>query len=138
VHLYLNKLAILLRSEQFYAHHAHNNCSGPTFMQDHEFFGDVYPALEGEYDSVVERMIGTGAQVDTVDLVQKAYDMICKFPKAGNADFYKYLLKLELSICITIDTAIKECKMPSGVEQLIGGIADNSMVRQYKIKQRLK
>lgn len=136
----LNKLAILLRGMQFYAHHAHNNCAGREFHQDHAWFGDSYPAYEDAYDSIVERMIGRGGKVDGVDLVAKAQDMVAKLPRDPgecNVDFYKAQLKLELALCALVDQMVAGDKLPAGVEQLIGTLADESESRQYKIRQRL-
>ena len=44
-------LLTILRFLQFYTHNAHNLLRGPTFFQDHEFLGELYPAYEVDYDA---------------------------------------------------------------------------------------
>ena len=36
------ELAVIVRSLQFYAHHAHHICARMVFMQDHEFLAEIY------------------------------------------------------------------------------------------------
>lgn len=138
----LDKLATGLRALQLYAHHAHNNCAGKSFFPDHEFFGEVYGAAEADYDSVIERMIGSmGKPVDTLSMVSEAAKLTLqcsKDPGECNENFYKGILKLELAICVYVDKLCTSTQMPEGTRQLIGNIADKSMARQYKIRQRLK
>ena len=139
----LEKLATTLRALQLYAHHAHNNCTGKSFFQDHEFFGELYSAAELDYDSVIERMIGTtGNPVDTLSIASQATKLALQCgrdPGDCNVNFLQGSLRLELAICVYVD---KVCatgpEMPEGTRQLIGDIANKSMARQYKIRQRLK
>ena len=138
----LEKLAAGLRALQLYAHHAHNNCKGKSFFQDHEFFGEVYAAAEGDYDSVVERIIGsTGKPVDTLHLLTEAVKLASqcgKEPGDCNVNFLQGVLKLESAICTYVDRMCVSEKLLEGTKQLIGNIADKSMSRQYKLKQRLQ
>lgn len=67
----MEKLATKLRYMQFYAHNAHNMCKGDTFFSDHEELGGLYGTYEGLYDSIVERMIGTGQTIDLVKVQTK-------------------------------------------------------------------
>mgnify|MGYP001605842147 CR=1 FL=1 len=60
----MEEVAKTLRFMQFYAHEAHNLCSGDTFFSDHDHLGGLYSAYEGEYDSVIERMVGLEIKVD--------------------------------------------------------------------------
>ena len=72
----MEKLATKLRYMQFYAHNAHNMCKGDTFFSDHEELGELYGTYEGLYDSVVERMIGTGQTIDLVKVQTEAVKML--------------------------------------------------------------
>lgn len=138
----LEKIATALRALQVYAHHAHNNCIGKSFFQDHEFFGEVYSAAEGDYDSVIERMIGSsGKPVDTLSIAADAVKLCgqcSKEPGDCNVSFLQGVLKLEMAIATMVDRCVAGEKLPEGTKQLIGDIADRSMSRQYKIRQRLK
>lgn len=138
----LDNLAIRLRALQLYGHHAHNNCTGKSFFEDHAFFGEVYAAAETDYDSLIERIIGSeGKSVDTISFASEASKLALQCgrdPGDCNANFYQGILKLELSICIYIDKLCAANTMPEGTRQLVGDIANRSMSRQYKIRQRLK
>lgn len=137
----LPKIARILRAGQLYSHHAHNNCQGSTFMQDHDFFGSVYPALESDYDSVVERIIGsTGKEFDSISLSAdslKYIERLTRSPGSNNNVFFRELMKIEVALCDAVDECVKSEQYPEGTRQLIGNIADKSMVRQYKIRQRI-
>lgn len=138
----LEKLALVLRALQLYGQHAHNNCVGKSFLSDHKMFASSYEEAADAYDSVVERIIGsTGKPVDTLALSFEAIKVTVPCSKeAGecNSEFLKGVLKLEVAICSYIDEVCKSEKLPEGTKQLIGDIADKSMSRQYKLKQRLQ
>jgi DNA-binding ferritin-like protein len=138
---HLLKTAVLLRGGQLYAHHCHNNVKGLTFSQDHDFFGDLYPAYEAAYDGCVERYIGlTGKPADTIQLGCDALDLVGDLPKdcgENNHAFYQGVLHVEVALCKYIESCIK-APMSEGTKQMLGNLADESEVRQYKIKQRLK
>ena len=126
----------LLRHLHFYAHISHNVLGGQTFFQDHGFLGDLYGAYEEEYDSVVERLIGLGKNVDLVKIhIDAAKDL--SVPKSYD-DCFKALLKYEEELCDMIDDHNKEKGVSQGTIQLLGDIANRSEMRQYKLKQRLK
>ena len=138
----IDKAAVQLRALQLYAHHAHNNCQGATFLQDHGLFGDTYSAAESDYDDVVERIIGMSSKtVDTLAIAEQAVKIASSMPKDGgdcNCAFLASVLRLEVSICAIIEKCVAGSGYPEGTKQLLGGIADKSMVRQYKLKQRMK
>lgn len=127
-------LVTLLRYMQFYAHIAHNKIGGETFFQDHAFLGELYAGYEGDYDDVVERMIGLDEELDLIEVHKEAVSDL-KVPKSYDLCF-KEILKCEEELCKIIEDIISECSQ--GTSQLIGGIADKSEMRQYKLKQRLK
>lgn len=138
----LEKLAIALRALQLYGQHAHNNCRGKSFLPDHEMFASSYEAAAAAYDSVVERIIGsTGKSVDTLTLSTEAIKLTTSCSReAGecNVEFFKGVLRLEITICAYVDKLCISEQLPEGTKQLIGDIADKSMSRQYKLKQRLQ
>jgi DNA-binding ferritin-like protein len=127
------------RIMQLYAHAAHNLTSGPTFFQDHEFFGELYPEYESIYDSLVERSIGLfGAKsVNQVTIAQAAVDFLKKAPLNSADNMLAQILNLEKHLCSLAATVCESSNATEGVKQLVGGISDDSEVRQYKLKQRL-
>lgn len=130
----MDKLATQLRALQLFAHNAHNVASGPSCLADHSFLGDLYEAYADAYDSVVERAIGLGESFDLAALqanAAKALDGVAK----TNEEAFEWLLEQETRLCAMIESLMPECT--AGTQNLIAGIADESEVRQYKLKQRL-
>ena len=68
----MDTIATQLRALQFLSHRAHNMVKGPTFFEDHEFLGEIYPAYEAAFDSVIERIIGTGSATLSIVKINKA------------------------------------------------------------------
>lgn len=135
----MDRVAISLRFMQLFAHNAHNLTSGTTFFQDHEFYGELYPAYEAAYDSVVERIIGSGdpdlkgGKIDLVAFQRKAVDMLEKI-EFSNTRGFSALLDAEKSLCKAVEEEVKG--RSQGIVQLLGDIANASEMRQYKLKQR--
>lgn len=129
-------IATLLRSMQLFAQRAHNVIQCSTFFQDHEFLGTLYPAYDGEYDMVVERMIGLGQQPDIATITKEACDLACMHSATTDTkELLRYLLRNEEHLCRLIKAEVP--KSSDGTQNMLQGIADNSESRQYKLKQRL-
>lgn len=137
------ELAILLRAIQLYAHSAHHLCARTPFHQDHEFFSSVYQAAEDGYDSIIERIIGLYGE-DSVELNRIVAEVALKLqncPSTGikeNKAFYEYQLKFEQELCVLVEKICKNPKATQGVIQTVATLGEQSEVRQYKIKQRIK
>lgn len=127
-------LASLLRYMQLYTHLAHNLLGGETFHEDHAFFADLYAGYEADYDSVIERMIGLGEQLDLVK-IQKDAASDLKTPKSFD-EAYKEILYCEEELISACEKLAKSASL--GTENMLAGIADKSEARQYRLKQRLK
>ena len=133
-------VAIRARTMQMYYHFCHNLVSGETFFQDHEAFGEFYPALEGDYDRLVEYMIATlGPKALDVKLVNESlFDELnkLKVDKLCCCEMFEKGLELEQEY---VKALTKLDKMaPIGLRNLVGDLAEKSDVRTYKIKQRIK
>jgi DNA-binding ferritin-like protein len=132
----MKQIAITLRGLQLFAHNAHNLAKGKTFLEDHEFLGELYGAYESAYDDVVERMIGLGGDQDLNAITTEACDMATSAKFSDNDQAFNVLLVTEKELC---DEIKKEMgKQSTGTQNLLQGIADNSEMRQYKLKRRLK
>ena len=124
------------RALQFLAHRAHNKVKGPTFGEDHEFFGELYPAYETAYDSLVERMIGLEKALNIDKVNKAAAEMSSVAPNlTDRTSFLKILLKGEEDLCAMI--AKENPKATLGTQNLLQQFCDDSEARQYQIKQRL-
>ena len=133
----MHDLAIILRSAQLYAHNAHNMTKGKTFFSDHEFLSEAYAAYESAYDSVVERMIGLGYDVDLNRVTKEAgKDAGSYAVKDVDPEmFFTTLFNFERNICDCVKEYVPN--MTDGTQNLLQGIADDSEIRQYKLRQRL-
>lgn len=134
----MKELAILLNALILYARACHNMATGSTFLQDHDFFADIYGGAEAGYDSVIERCIGTGIKIDIQDInLQAAKTSAAIDLGKTNEDKLSACLEMEKQISSLVDKLVKSGKFSNGTEQLIGDIANASEVTQYKIQQRL-
>ena len=134
----MNELAILLKALNIYGHACHFLCSRVVFMQDHIFLGEIYEAAEDNYDAVVERCIGLGIKVDIQDINVKAAARAASI-KVGDDNSTKLsgCLSLEQEVVAMIEKLRKGGSLSLGTETLLGDIASESEIRQYKLKQRL-
>lgn len=131
----MQDIATTLRTLQLYAHNAHNLSKGATFLADHPFLGDLYESYEEEYDSVVERAIGEDLGIDLLKLQLEA-SRGAKAKIVDAEDAFTTILTMEKELCGLIAKAVDGAS--DGTQNLLQGIADNSLTRQYKIQQRLK
>lgn len=134
----MKNVAILLRALQFYAHSAHNLAKGSTFFEDHEFFGELYPAYESDYDSVVERMIGLeglNGDADVCDILKKACEIATEKNCQPSETAFATILATEKNLCREIDSAMMGAS--NGTQNLLQDIADRSEQRQYKLARKL-
>ena len=133
----LSKLAADFRFMQFYTHNAHNLIKGSTFFQDHGFLGELYPKYEEIYDGIIERIIGLDEDLDIIKINQIAFETM---KEAGISDdpkkIFSDLLQFEKYVCDQIESLV--ANYSEGTRQMLGTIADESEVRQYKLKQRIK
>ena len=130
------ELATTLRAAQFAAHTWHTRVAGRTFMQDHEFLGELYEAYEGAYDRVVERLVGLGK---TPDLQQVTLDAATLHSKilAIKKDWPEVFLEVEKAIRHDADAALLQ-KQSNGTQNFLQGLCDESEQRTYKLGQRAK
>jgi DNA-binding ferritin-like protein len=128
-------LATLFRIINLYSHHAHNLTFGCTFMQDHEFFAELYDFADGVYDDCIEREIGTASEnIDLCQILKDSYDLIEQL----DDNYFENILKLLDEAINFIEESCKDGKLSQGTINMLVGHADKIEVLQYKIKRRLK
>lgn len=138
----MHNLAAIYRCLQLFAHAGHNLTSGCTFLQDHEFLGDLYGAYEKAFDSLVERLIGLGKLVsvdDRLELDTKATEILSKTDTTElecAEDWFETILEMEQEICAKIEK-LAGTKVSQGTLNLLAALADESEMRQYKLAQRI-
>lgn len=138
----MQELIIHLRAMSLFAHNAHHHVARAVFFQDHEYFGDLYPALTADYDSVTERAINLYGEkiADLSGILLGVMNKLKGAPSVGvlhNIDFFKYQMQLEKELCSLIQRYIND-NLSEGTRQLLGDIANKSESRQYLIGRRLK
>lgn len=135
----LTQLAALFRFLQLYAHAAHNLAKGEAFFADHSFLGDLYGTYEGVYDSLIERLIGLGANPSIADITAAAAQM---FASSGvPSDQREAFIALDANedkVQKMVELAFADRSISQGTLNLLAQIADDSEHRCYKFKQRLK
>jgi DNA-binding ferritin-like protein len=139
----MQNLAAIYRFLQLFAHAGHNLTSGCTFNQDHAFFAKLYPAYEEAFDLLVERLIGTdklSSVKDRLAIDAKAASILAKTDCEElqcPEDWFEIVLEMEQAACEKIETLLEQ-KFSQGTINLLAQLADDSEMRQYKLKQRLK
>jgi DNA-binding ferritin-like protein len=134
-------LASQFRYLQLLAHNAHNEAKGPTSIQDHGFLGDLYPIYDKHYDSLVERVIGSGGSVDLVAIQQEAASRLVAFKSTDEA--LQAILDADTEARDMIEDIVEADKdgsfeLSQGTIDLLAGIADQCEgFQKYWIQQRL-
>lgn len=129
----LINLAILFRSINIYSHHAHNMTKGETFLQDHAFFGEIYGMMDGFYDDLIERHIGTvDDKVDLSDIMERSVHMI----KTADMDFFP-TIKASLENALSKIENLCKNGLSQGTMNMLQGQADQIEVLIYKLKRRM-
>ena len=118
----------------FYFHNAHNLISGPTFLEDHAFFGDLYSSADESYDAIVERIIGNDEELDLVSIAKESVNLLDKL----DDNYYENALVLLEESVKLIDEISKSGKVDVADQNLIQGQADATKIFIYKIKRKLK
>lgn len=138
----MKELAIIFKSMNLYARAAHHLAARTPFHSDHAFFAEIYEAADDAFDGIVERMIGLMGEesVGYPGILSQSVANVSKLPYTGvkeNTVFYQVLLDMEKKVCEKANEIIQSGVTP-GVEQLVGELCNQSEMRQYKIKQRMK
>lgn len=133
----MHDLAILFRAAQFVAHERHQLISGPSFVADHEFLGELYAAYEAAYDATVERMIGLQQPVDPASITLDGATLASQFSSNHDVNVWPSSLQtVELRLRRQIDAALKDKGVSAGTANFLQGLADESEARSYKLLRR--
>lgn len=133
----MKTIAVTYRASQLVAHNLHNTVKGPSFFEDHEFLGELYGTYESAYDSIVERMIGLGQQIDIPGINTEAAKLAEDLVFGTDVRQWPVLI-------LRIETAIRKelsgyaGNVSFGTNNLLAGLADDSEQRTYKVGQRSK
>ena len=134
----LAEIATSYRTVQFIAHNFHNLVKGQTFLEDHEFLGELYGKYEEAYDKCIERIIAFTGTADVTAITSKACASAAQINPNGKqaAEMFAIILTLEKQFCALIKTVVPDCT--DGTQNFLQGLADESEMRQYKISQKIR
>lgn len=137
------ELICTFRAAQLYLHQAHLLAKGSLFLQDHEFLGELYAAMESDFDAVSERLIGMGgeSQFNLQEMMKKVVEKLASYPSTNvkeNKEYFIKQLEIEKSICDQVNALCKQHAENQGLVQLLGDCANRSQIRVYKISRRIK
>ena len=138
----IKSLAVLFKFLNGFVHISHFLASKSSFFSDHETLAGFYEKYEEIFDSLCERLIGESAvDYEIFDFYQAAAQILMYNKKqySSNEEFMGVILSYEKTICELIDSTITQTNdLSQGTINLLAGIADESLVRIYKLQQRLK
>lgn len=133
----MERLAMLYRAAQFYAHHCHLVAKGPTFKSDHDWLGELYAEYEGSFDKLMEQMIGLGDKPDCHAILKDAADVANEMECPNdNTEGFRVLLNFETQFTEEIASLMKKEKR-DGTQNLLQDLATDSDQRTYMIGRRV-
>lgn len=137
----LQNLLAMLRAVQIVHHTAHWQTKGPTFAADHALYGELYSAIDDEFDTLAEKIVAMYG-VDAVDMVDQLARIttVVKRAKEIDSDLPKRSLAVEEGLQTVLeavrDYLRKEKELSMGMDNFLQGIADSHETAVYKLKQR--
>lgn len=121
-----------------FARRAHHDTQGPTFFEDHETFGDLYQAYDAAYDSVVERIIGLGNNIDLSKLAIDAATKAAFHPNEHSPEkLFADLLSGEKNLCAVCTADMMKPGTTEGTKNLLAQLCDDSEKRQFLVQKRI-
>jgi starvation-inducible DNA-binding protein len=135
----LNDLLANLRALAMHYQHAHWQSKGPNYYGDHLLFERLYGSLDGDIDSLAEKIVGYYGP-DALSFAGQM-DLVCKSAKTqAGSDFVSALLKSEEALQAKVkqifDTMEKSGKLPLGLNDYLAALANSRDTAVYLLKQR--
>jgi hypothetical protein len=138
-----------IRGNQLWFHGAHNVAKGVGFSGDHpNLFGEIYGALEGQYDEAVEKAIGnSGDEMMGCPScnTKKAMEVIQSYESPANANAEVIvqtglqMLKDHHQLMTDVFDQLEEAgELPLGVNDMLAAHANDIETFIYLIQQRAK
>jgi len=142
----MDRLAKLYRMAQIVGQHYHQSVTGPSFRSDHKHLAELYEAYDEAYDKIVERIIGGDTEkVNGIDLTLEAAEQAVSFRSRTEAnDMFSAMLTIESTIFNQITDYLESeevdqsIELSEDIENMLQQFAEDSKIRQYAIKQRLR
>ena len=135
----MNLLALLGAQYNLY-YAGHWKSSGPTFNADHQLFARLYETVQGEADSMAEKIIGFhGVQaLDHVQLAASVAGWLGQWKNAGSV--LEQALTAEHALQDALQQATNQLESAGqytlGLQNFLPGIADTHEGHLYLLQQR--
>lgn len=140
VGILLNLLSLLNAQYNLY-YAAHWKSSGPTFNADHQLFSRLYEAVQGEADTMAEKIIGFHgvAALDHVQLSASVAGWLSQWKNAGSV--LEQALTAEHALQQALQQAADQLEAAGqyslGLQNFLPGIADTHESHLYLLQQRM-
>lgn len=138
----LQNLLAMLRAAQIVHHTAHWQVTGPTFVGDHALFGELYTAIDKEYDTLAEKIVTLygSKSVDAVDQLKRISTVVARAIESST-DLVQRSLNVEEGLQTVLEAVRKhmqdEKQLSIGMDNFLQGIADSHESAVYKLTQRV-
>lgn len=138
-------LIALLRAARLIHHTAHHLTHGPSFYADHALFSDLYTALDDEIDTLTEKAVYMGADIDAADLAARAAELTAKLSPQGAPTHATALATRSMNAELAIQDGIsaarqtlqEQGRLSLGMDNFLAQLADDHETALYKLRQRL-
>ena len=119
-----------------FAFRAHHNIKGATFVADHSLLGEFYNAYLTEADGLIELTMTEGTPVnEAAAQMDAAKALALMTADTHGTGIFAHLFRIESELRESIDVTIDACS--TAMQNHLQGLANASLARSYKIKQRL-
>lgn len=147
--LYFDELIARIKAMHMWFYSAHHVAKGAGFAGDHELlFSEIYEMLDEHFDAVVERAIGLSCVEDSAcpkKIAENACAVLCCWPSPTELKG-KELSSVGSKIIGKMISCVEKMHsklesiglMTLGLDDMLGGIASDYEVVQYKLLQRTK
>jgi DNA-binding ferritin-like protein len=140
--------AVVLQAMRAWFHAAHHVTKGTGFNGDHELYAEIYEAMQGYYDVVVEKSIGVAGANEVASphkIMRDATSVVMTYPdpvnmtslaiaSAGHALVVKYCDFLK-----QINEMLEKCGcLTLGLDDFHAATANNIETFAYKLGQRVR
>lgn len=140
VGILLNLLSLLNAQYNLY-YAAHWKSSGPTFNADHQLFSRLYEAVQGEADTMAEKIIGFHgvAALDHVQLAASVAGWLSQWKNAGSV--LEQAITAEQALQDALEKAVRQLESAGqytlGLQNFLPGVADTHESHLYLLQQRM-
>lgn len=139
----LLQLLAILRAMHWAHWTAHWKMKGVPFYGDHLLFQRIYEALEGEVDSLAEKIVGTygDSAISDLPIISDAHRFIAEHTEKYGDNLYARALGMEehlqTAIKATYDVLKARGELTLGMDDFLMALANTHETHLYLLRQRM-